>query len=223
MRFRSAPAAATWLLQFFCSSPENEAMIGDLLEQYQNGRSPFWYWRQVLVMVFLGLCRRRRMPALSANWGWLRQGLAVTLFLAVILAVLLSNISPILLAGVFVGVVAGILRFLSSGQAHRGRSDAPAARIYPDRTESAVARHPGISISHIPVEGAVGLLFVIATASVFAGGIPAIRELLVLVAPLGIAGSGLLLYWHKRHPLKLQTLNLQRAKRPSSAADAEPS
>lgn len=72
----------------------------------------------------------------------------------------------------------------------------------------ALTYHRGISISHIPVEGAVGLLFVLATGFIFGVGIPAVREILAVTLPLGIIGSGILLYWHNRHPLKIQVLDL---------------
>jgi hypothetical protein len=76
----------------------------------------------------------------------------------------------------------------------------------------AVTYHRGISISHIPVEGAAGLLFVFATCFIFGVGIPAVREMLVVSLPLGILGSGILLYWHNRHPLKIQALDLDKQK-----------
>ena len=51
MRIQPAPAIATWLLKLFCSSAEDESLIGDLLEKYQQGRGRFWYWRQVTAIV----------------------------------------------------------------------------------------------------------------------------------------------------------------------------
>lgn len=73
--------------------------------------------------------------------------------------------------------------------------------------------HPGISMHHIPVGGGVaGLLFVFATVFIFAVGIPAIRGLLIITGILGILGSGLVLYWHKRHALKIQSLHLHEEK-----------
>jgi hypothetical protein len=39
------PPLATWLLQRFGAK---EALVGDLIERYQRGRSIGWYWRQVL-------------------------------------------------------------------------------------------------------------------------------------------------------------------------------
>lgn len=47
----SEPRAATWLLKYFC---QNEALIGDLLEEYRQGRSASWYGRQVLMAILVG-------------------------------------------------------------------------------------------------------------------------------------------------------------------------
>jgi preprotein translocase subunit SecY len=46
------PAVATWLLKR--AARGNDALIGDLLEQYRGGRSAAWYWRQVLTTVVVG-------------------------------------------------------------------------------------------------------------------------------------------------------------------------
>jgi hypothetical protein len=46
------PTAATWLLnKFGCA---NDALKGDLVEEYGRGRSRAWYWRQVLIAIAIG-------------------------------------------------------------------------------------------------------------------------------------------------------------------------
>jgi len=48
---RSAPPAfATRLLSLFMG-PRNQALVGDLLEHYSEGRSRWWYWRQVVAAI----------------------------------------------------------------------------------------------------------------------------------------------------------------------------
>jgi len=54
------------------------------------------------------------------------------------------------------------------------------------------------------------LLFVFATGLIFAGGVAAVREMLVVTAPLGILALGILVYWHKHHPLKMVALDLHK-------------
>ena len=46
---------ATWLLQRWGSGPQRESLVGDLIERYQQGRSPVWYWRQVLRAIIVGM------------------------------------------------------------------------------------------------------------------------------------------------------------------------
>ena len=48
------PTLATWLLERLGSGPTHEALAGDLIEQYRQGRSGAWYWRQVLVAIIVG-------------------------------------------------------------------------------------------------------------------------------------------------------------------------
>jgi hypothetical protein len=74
MILRSTPPIATWFLNQFGAVPENESAIGDLIEQYQRGKGSIWYWRQVLVIVFVGLYRnirqeqRKFLAALVRTW-----------------------------------------------------------------------------------------------------------------------------------------------------------
>jgi hypothetical protein len=55
MRATTPPRCATWLAQRALSGPNAESLIGDLSEAYQGGRSPLWYWRQVIVAVVGGI------------------------------------------------------------------------------------------------------------------------------------------------------------------------
>jgi preprotein translocase subunit SecY len=52
MTEKQPPALATWLLKR--AARGNEALVGDLLEEYCRGRSTGWYWRQVLTAVVVG-------------------------------------------------------------------------------------------------------------------------------------------------------------------------
>lgn len=48
MNSRPAPRAATWLLEQLGSGSRFEPLIGDLVEQFGEGRSRLWYWRQAI-------------------------------------------------------------------------------------------------------------------------------------------------------------------------------
>jgi hypothetical protein len=73
MRSLRPPSLATWLLhKFGCG---NDALSGDLLEEYSHGRSGAWFWRQVLAAIFIGFgkeVRTHKLIALRAVViGWL--------------------------------------------------------------------------------------------------------------------------------------------------------
>jgi hypothetical protein len=58
------PAVALWLLRHFASRSHREALTGDLVETFREGRSAGWVWRQVLTAVAAGLMEnvRQRSP-----------------------------------------------------------------------------------------------------------------------------------------------------------------
>jgi hypothetical protein len=54
MRDQQPPRVATWLAQRLVFGPRRESLLGDLIEQYRQGRSRSWYWRQVLAAIVVG-------------------------------------------------------------------------------------------------------------------------------------------------------------------------
>ena len=54
MRASQPPRVATWLLKHFGCSPNNEAVLGDLVEQYRQRQSRIWFWKQVLIALASG-------------------------------------------------------------------------------------------------------------------------------------------------------------------------
>jgi hypothetical protein len=65
MKSANPPRLAVWMLEHFGSEVNLEALAGDLLEDYAQGRSNAWYWRQVLAalawrkhlfMLIVGIC-----------------------------------------------------------------------------------------------------------------------------------------------------------------------
>jgi hypothetical protein len=53
MRTTSPPRMATWLLTRLAADERRDSLIGDLMEQYTNGHSAWWYWRQTLFAIVL--------------------------------------------------------------------------------------------------------------------------------------------------------------------------
>jgi len=74
MRLTRPPKGATWLLNRFGCSPNNDVVIGDLYERYRHGRSRMWYWRQTLTAIAIGLFREvrgdkaRTLVAIATGW-----------------------------------------------------------------------------------------------------------------------------------------------------------
>lgn len=58
--------------------------------------------------------------------------------------------------------------------------------------------HPGIRIDKIPVAGAAGLFFVLATLFLFLLGIPAVRWFFFISLPVGALGGVGLYLWRQQ-------------------------
>jgi hypothetical protein len=73
------PRVATWLLERFVEGPRRESLVGDLLEQYSQGRSTAWYWRQVLTAIVASAARdisaHKRLAVRAVAIGWLAYAL----------------------------------------------------------------------------------------------------------------------------------------------------
>jgi hypothetical protein len=60
MTMRQPPALAAWLLRHLVSAYRSESLAGDLFEEYQTGRTPGWYWREVVAALLVSArCRAR--------------------------------------------------------------------------------------------------------------------------------------------------------------------
>jgi hypothetical protein len=74
MTHQQPPRVATWLAQRLVSGPRRESLLGDLIEQHQQGRSDIWYWRQVLVAILVGnahdLAAHRMLALRALAIGW---------------------------------------------------------------------------------------------------------------------------------------------------------
>jgi hypothetical protein len=55
MKTSEPPILSTWLLERLAPRHKRESLIGDLREQYHDGRSAWWYRRQVLTTVVAGV------------------------------------------------------------------------------------------------------------------------------------------------------------------------
>jgi len=75
MKSNRSVALAAWMMEHLTFGPANQSLTGDLLEEFQLGRSLLWFWGQVLATITIGSFRTARefaMPvAFSAGWSML--------------------------------------------------------------------------------------------------------------------------------------------------------
>lgn len=77
MKSSKPPAAAMWLLEHLMPGGKNEALTGDLLEEFKKRQSSTWYWHQVLLAIMVRFAAElRRQPltiALAVPWTFAAQ------------------------------------------------------------------------------------------------------------------------------------------------------
>jgi len=77
-RSADPPTMATWLLEHSTPGDRNDALEGDLLEEFRSGRSANWYWRQVVAAVVIGcvheVLNHRTVLLFAAAWSMLVPG-----------------------------------------------------------------------------------------------------------------------------------------------------
>jgi hypothetical protein len=85
MSGRDPPVIATWLLKRFGAGRYSESMVGDLIEQYGQGRSRSWYWKQVVVAILIARASAMQMrPWIAAKTLILRVAIEVPIVLGII-------------------------------------------------------------------------------------------------------------------------------------------
>ena len=60
------PSLPTKLLELLVPQQTSEPLLGDLIEQYESGRSRRWYWRQVILALVISAGREARTRKLQA-------------------------------------------------------------------------------------------------------------------------------------------------------------
>jgi hypothetical protein len=88
MNPRNPPRIATWMMEHLTPANYDEAVAGDLIEEFRCSRSARWYWLQVITAIAVAWSRslwQRRAPLLfAAIWSLLSPAwlLAVSRFYA---------------------------------------------------------------------------------------------------------------------------------------------
>jgi len=72
MREKRPPVIATWILEHLLFAAEDQALAGDLLEEFGQGRPSSWYWQQVFVAVAYAAARylRTLFPGIAFAVLW---------------------------------------------------------------------------------------------------------------------------------------------------------
>jgi hypothetical protein len=73
MTRRVPPRIALWVAERCGASYEREAFVGDLIEQFQQGESRWWLWKQVMMAVVFALAGAARAARSLLKWAWRRQ------------------------------------------------------------------------------------------------------------------------------------------------------
>jgi hypothetical protein len=119
MTVRAPPKFALWLLKRLGSPYQGEALAGDLIEQYQDGRSRAWWWRQVIVAIVLA--RWRFVGALPwaavgrLLWYLLAEKAAVLAVVVVVDRDRHAQSLPAQISPTFFGILLGLIAIACSG------------------------------------------------------------------------------------------------------------
>ena len=65
------PALASWLLEHLTRRTQNDALAGDLLEEFRSGRSAAWFWRQVLLAILASVASALRGASFALGFAFL--------------------------------------------------------------------------------------------------------------------------------------------------------
>ena len=57
------PSVALWLLRHACPCKHKDALTGDLVERFREGQTRWWFWRQVLIVLGVGV-----LDAIRLRW-----------------------------------------------------------------------------------------------------------------------------------------------------------
>jgi hypothetical protein len=80
------PRLAIWWLRHACPGSDNDALTGDLIEQFREGQTRRWFWRQVLIACAVGV-----LGEIRRHWPHFCYAIAG----AVVPLILFSGIKPL--------------------------------------------------------------------------------------------------------------------------------
>jgi len=84
MKRENPPAVARWIVEHLVPGKKNDALVGDLLEEFRCGRSSLWYWRQVVSAFAVGSLQVLRAKWLAFVFGFFWALPATALWIAIV-------------------------------------------------------------------------------------------------------------------------------------------
>jgi hypothetical protein len=69
MKSSRPPTLATWFLKHLRLEEMDEALLGDLFEDFRQGRSAAWYWRQVVSAIVVSFAKQLRYRWVSTAFA----------------------------------------------------------------------------------------------------------------------------------------------------------
>ena len=195
MKTQNVPGFATRLLKLFCSGPEHESVVGDLMERHQQHGGRLRFWRETLDIVLHSIyCKLTRRQLASTPRIPVGQIFATVLILMALVMVLLSDIASILLIPVLVGSWVASLHYLRRDESEsiwRGGAVSPSSAPNVARIDS----------SKISVGGGAGagILILILLVSVL-HDLPMLRALALPGLLGGLLFAVALRLWGRWHP-----------------------
>lgn len=174
MNRANPPALATWLLDHLTPEGCEDALTGDLLEEFRAGRSVGWYWQQALAAILFAWIQRLRrtarrpelanapnallfstdydFPGLHALAGWL---VAAGLINALIASILLCHV-PAAYAPSLEGLLLRALCYVVLA----ALAGVAGARFYWNRSTSTFRTHPPVPFTVFALTCATGWVWV---------------------------------------------------------------
>lgn len=114
MSERTPPALALWLLGRCGSASYAESLAGDLIEEYRQGRSRGWLWREVAVALGVALLRFiRAMPWMIVLRSLLRIAAETAAVLAIVTIVDQSRRAPVSGEGLNLGFIVTVAALIT--------------------------------------------------------------------------------------------------------------
>lgn len=89
------PRAAAWLIAHMAARYSRDSLIGDLSEEYAEGRSDLWYWKQVCIAIGLASLKALHNAFWLPTMLWLLPRAAMTLWVAALVSLIHQSVRPV--------------------------------------------------------------------------------------------------------------------------------